>query len=101
MTSGLGKLYCLAAVSAGCETKLPRARAASRRLAIDGCEEHCARRTLELAGLPVHVHLVLTDMGIEKQPAEPHFDVHTRQIVDKLQNLAGPEGQNPPSPLRS
>lgn len=68
---GRGKIFCLAAVSAEIEDKLQRARDAARRVAIDGCEDHCARKTLERAGLPVERHLVLTEIGIQKQPATP------------------------------
>lgn len=92
MTEGMGKLFCLAAVSAQRDEKLQRARAAGRRIAIDGCDDDCARRTLEAASLPVDAHLRITDLGIEKQPAEPEWITHTKRVVDKLrQLLSGPQ----------
>jgi uncharacterized metal-binding protein len=91
-TEGLGKLFCLAAVSAGREEKMQRARAATKRIAIDGCEEDCARRTLELAGLPVDAHVRITDIGIEKQPQQPHWVIHTKRVVEKVREaLCGPQ----------
>lgn len=99
MTEGLGKLFCLAAVSAQRDEKLKRARAAGKRLAIDGCEDDCARRTLEMAGLAVDAHVRVTDLGIEKQPAEPHWLVHTRRVVDKLREVV--EGRSNPTPTAS
>ncbi len=88
-TEGLGKLFCLAVVSARREEKMKRAIGAGRRVAIDGCDEDCARRTLELAGLPVDVHVRITDLGIEKQPAEPNWLIHTKRVVDKVRELVG------------
>jgi uncharacterized metal-binding protein len=100
MTEGLGKLFCLAAVSAQRGGKMPRARQASKRIAIDGCDEDCAKRTLELAGLTVDAHVRITDLGIEKQPQEPHWLVHTKRVVEKVKEvLCGPQpGQPAASP---
>jgi uncharacterized metal-binding protein len=89
MTEGMGKLFCLAAVSAQRDEKMQRAKAAGKRFAIDGCDEDCARRTLELAGLPVDAHVRITDLGIEKQPAEPEWITHTKRVVEKLRQLLG------------
>ena len=50
---GVGNLFCAAAVAAERPDKLARSRAAARRVVVDGCEDHCARRVLENAGLPV------------------------------------------------
>ncbi len=92
VTEGLGKLFCLAAISAQRDEKMSRARQASKRIAIDGCEEDCARRTLELAGLAVDAHVRITDLGIEKQPQEPHWLVHTKRVVEKVREVVyGPQ----------
>jgi len=74
----VGQLFCLAAMSAAIPDKVARARNAAVRIAIDGCEDHCARKTLEIAALPVDVHLELTAVGIEKKPASPSIlnDMH-------------------------
>lgn len=95
MTEGLGKLFCLAAMSAQREEKLQRARAAAQRIAIDGCDDDCARRTLEAAGLPVDVYVKITDLGIEKQPAEPEWITHTKRVVNKLQQMLSSPGAKP------
>jgi uncharacterized metal-binding protein len=89
MTEGLGKLFCLAAVSAQREEKMQRARAAGQRIAIDGCDDDCARRTLEAAGLAVGAHVRITDLGIEKQPAQPEWITHTKQVAEKLRQVLG------------
>jgi uncharacterized metal-binding protein len=74
----VGQLFCLAAMSAGIPEKVARARNAAVRVAIDGCEDHCARKTLDISALPVDVHLELTAVGIEKKPANPSIlnDMH-------------------------
>jgi len=66
---GIGQVVCLAA------RRRSRADSSSgtvcaMRIAIDGCEDHCARRTLELA-VAADVHVVLTSLGVEKSPAHP------------------------------
>jgi uncharacterized metal-binding protein len=82
---GKGQAFCLAAMSARIEEKLKRAREAGTRIAIDGCEDHCARKTLESAGLPVDLHMVLTgDLGMEKKPASPNVIGDTKRVVEAV-----------------
>lgn len=90
MKTGKAQLFCIAAMAAGLPDKLARARQAARRMAIDGCDDHCCRKIMEQAGLPVDAHVVVTDCGIEKQPQEPHFLVHGRRVVNEAEaKLAG------------
>ncbi len=90
MEQGAGQLFCVAAVAAGIQTKTERARNAAARIAIDGCEDHCVRKTLEKAGLSADVHVVLTDLGIEKKPAQPNMINDAKKVVDKVKAaLAG------------
>ncbi len=63
---GTGKMFCLAGIGGRVEGILEKARAAAKVLAIDGCPEECARKTLELAGFKNFQHLKLADMGLEK-----------------------------------
>ncbi len=89
MEQGAGSLFCIAAVAAGIEQKMDRALQARRRVAIDGCEDHCVRKVLEKAGLKADVHVVLTDMGIEKKPAQPNLITDARKVVDAVKNKLG------------
>jgi uncharacterized metal-binding protein len=86
MEQGAGNLFCIAAVAAGIEQKLDRARKAGRRVAIDGCEDHCVRKVLEKAGLVADVHVVLTDMGIEKKPAQPNLITDAKKVADAVKS---------------
>jgi len=80
---GAGRLFCMAAVAAGISDKLERARQGAARVVIDGCEDRCCRKVLEKAGLPVDVHVVVTDLGIEKQPSEPRLVLDTKRVVER------------------
>ncbi len=93
---GKGQTFCLAAMSARIEEKLERSREAGLRIAIDGCEDHCARKTLEFAGLPVDVHLVLTtDLGMEKKPASPNMIGETKRVVEAVVEKLEKKGEDP------
>ncbi len=87
MEQGAGQLFCIAAVAAGIEQKVERARSAALRVAIDGCEDQCARKTLEKAGLSADVHVVLTELGIEKKPAQPNLINDSRKVVERVRTL--------------
>ena len=89
MEQGAGSLFCIAAVAAGIEQKMDRARKAGQRVAIDGCEDHCARKVLEKEGLSSDVHVVLTDMGIEKKPVQPNMISDARKVVDVVRQKLG------------
>jgi len=89
MEQGAGNLFCIAAVAAGIEQKMDRARKAGRQVAIDGCEDHCVRKVLEKAGLAADVHVVLTDMGIEKKPAQPNMINDAKKVVDAVKQKLG------------
>jgi uncharacterized metal-binding protein len=79
-----GKLFCVAAVGADIPDKMERARNAVRRVVIDGCEDHCARKIMEKAGLPVDLHVDVTQLGIEKQPAEPQLVLNAKRVVEHV-----------------
>ncbi len=84
MQEGVGSLFCIAAVGAEIPEKLTRARSARRRVVIDGCEDHCARKIMEKAGLPVDLHVDATELGIEKKPEQPHLVLHTKRVVEHV-----------------
>ncbi len=89
MEQGAGNLFCIAAVAAGIEQKLERARKAEGRIAIDGCEDHCTRKVLEKAGLAADVHVVLTDIGVEKKPAQPNMINDAKKVVETVKQKVG------------
>ena len=89
MQQGVGSLFCIASVAADIAEKMERTRKAGRRVVIDGCEDHCCRKVMEKAGVAIDVHVVVTDLGIEKKPAQPDMIGDAKKVVDKVKALAG------------
>lgn len=87
MQQGVGSLLCIAAVAADIADKMDRTRKAAKRIAIDGCDDHCCRKVMEKAGVAVDVHVVATDLGIEKKPAQPDMIGDAKKVVDKVKAL--------------
>ena len=69
---GAAKMYCLAGIGGRVDGILDTTKAASAILAIDGCEQDCARKTLELAGFTKVAHVRLSDFGMEKGKTPPN-----------------------------
>lgn len=63
---GLGKMYCLAGIGRKVESMLSMTRSAKKIVALDGCAQECARKTLELGGFSGFEHLKLADLGLTK-----------------------------------
>ncbi len=80
----VGALFCVVAVAAEIPDKLDRTRNAARRVIIDGCDDHCCRKVMEKAGLSVEVDVLVTDLDIEKQPAEPSLINDTKKVVEHV-----------------
>lgn len=87
---GTGKMYCLAGVGGRVRTIMENVRGAARVLAIDGCPQECARKTLEVAGLGGFQHLKLWEMGYAKgeTPVTPE---RIREVADHGAALLGEE----------
>ena len=64
--SGLGKMSCLAGLSAQVPGILKDAESADEIVAIDGCPLECVRKTMEAAGIKDFEHVRLTEFGLEK-----------------------------------
>ena len=89
---GFGKMYCLAGIGGRVEDILVNARAASAILAIDGCQQNCAKKTMELAGFKDFAYIQLADMGFEKGKTKVSVDEIRKVSVlgkTKLDSLEG------------
>ena len=62
-----GKMYCLAGLGGHVSGLIESTKTAKRIIAIDGCPVHCAKKTVEHAGFKPDVHVVVTDLGIQKR----------------------------------
>jgi len=85
---GTGKMYCLAGVGGRVEAILGNVRSAAKVLAIDGCEQECARKTLELAGFGGFQHLKLWEMGFHKG-STPVTPERIREVANRGAILLG------------
>ena len=87
---GVGNMFCLAGVSGRVGGIMDKTKAASRILAIDGCQLDCARLTLEEANIKNFSHLRVTDFGMEKGKAAPTPEAVT-QVASKAESLLSGE----------
>jgi uncharacterized metal-binding protein len=63
---GVGKMFCLAGIGAQLSGFVQSAWDVETMVAIDGCPVGCAKAILEQAKVPLKNHLVITELGIEK-----------------------------------
>ena len=73
-------MSCLAGIGGRVSGPLASAAAAHSILAIDGCPQDCAIKTLELAGFANVKHLRVTDLGFKKGQTPATDDV-IREVV--------------------
>ncbi|WP_285906974.1 putative zinc-binding protein [Pseudodesulfovibrio pelocollis] len=76
---GQGKMSCLAGIGGRVSGTIKSTEAAGRILAIDGCPQNCARKTLEEAGFTQYDHLQLDEIGLKKGASEP--SAHTIELA--------------------
>jgi uncharacterized metal-binding protein len=79
---GTGRMYCLAGIGGRVSGIMANTQAAGRILAIDGCDQDCARKTLELAGFKDFQHLKLAEMGFKKGQT-PMTPARVREVADR------------------
>ncbi|MDI1248051.1 MAG: putative zinc-binding protein [Lacunisphaera sp.] len=72
-------MSCLAGIGGRVSGLMANAAAAPALLAIDGCPQDCAKKTLELAGFTHVKHVRVTDLGFKK--GKTPVDEYAIQIV--------------------
>ena len=75
MRAGTGDMYCLAGIGGHVSGIMASTAAATKILAIDGCAQECARKTLEHAGFTGFRHLKLDELGFKKRHTPPTDEV--------------------------
>jgi uncharacterized metal-binding protein len=53
---------------------------------VDGCEEHCAKKKLEVAGIEANMQVVLTQIGIKKTNPSDIRSEYVEQVISALNN---------------
>ena len=64
-----GNMFCLAGIGGKVAGIIQKTQAASKILAIDGCELDCVKNCLQQAGFQEFNHLRVTDLGMKKGQA--------------------------------
>lgn len=80
-------MYCTAAVAAGVHTALERGAGARKVVALDGCNQCCARKILEQAGFGECAHVELGALGLVKGESpinEEHVELVSRAVRMEL-----------------
>jgi uncharacterized metal-binding protein len=80
-------MFCLAGIGGRVPAIMDNMKMAGEIWAIDGCQEDCAKRTLELAGFTVTQHLRVTDCGFEKGKS-PATEENIAVVLGKAQAQA-------------
>lgn len=83
---GSGKMACLAGIGGRVSGIVKSAEGAAAILAIDGCGLHCAKKSLEEAGLAKFTHLCLTDIDFKKGETEVN-DTNIGRVVRHLKTI--------------
>lgn len=83
--AGAGRMSCLAGIGGRVPGIIETTQAASAVLAIDGCPQECARKTLESAGFDGFKHLRLAELGMKKG-STPANEANIQAVV----GAAGP-----------
>ncbi len=81
-------MYCLAGIGGRVDAIMANTRGAAKVLAIDGCSQECARKTLERAGFSGFEHLKLEEMGFHKGET-PVTSERVRAVADRAAALLG------------
>jgi len=83
-------MICTAAVGAGIEDIMDKARGAKRVLVIDGCDKACAFKIMEKAGFKEFISMRLDILGLEKsktpveEPLVEKMAAHACQLLEGL-----------------
>lgn len=85
---GYGRMYCIVGIGAHIQPMVQSARDVDRIVAIDGCDVCCARKLLEHLEIRPHQHVIVTQLGIEK-----NYDITwpAEQVAAVKKAIRGPE----------
>jgi len=84
----LASMGCLIAVANGLGFALDPVKVAERIIVIDGCPEHCAKLTMEKAGVSSFDYILLSELGMEKGHTKVDQD-HIGRVYDRAEALLG------------
>lgn len=86
---GKGRMMCTVGIGARIPGIMKSTEGTDEVIAIDGCALICARKSLELAGFTVNKHIVLTELGIQKNKDLDLQENEVSTMMAKVENALG------------
>lgn len=84
---GAGTMMCTAGIGAHQQGITRSAQGCDRIIVIDGCQLACAKDSLEHAGIQVHKHIVLTELGVKKSKNPDMDPAEVKDILEQVKAL--------------
>ncbi|WP_406657680.1 putative zinc-binding protein [Methanolobus sp. ZRKC2] len=81
---GVGNMMCMVGIGGRRSGLLKSAEGCERVVVIDGCPVNCAKETMEQAGIRMDKHILLTDLGIQKNK---NLDINPSEVKDILSKV--------------
>ena len=81
---GKAKVYCLIGMAAHISGMVDTAKSASGVVAIDGCQVACAKEALDHIGIPISQHIIITELGVEKNHLFDWTDEQIEKVIDAV-----------------
>lgn len=80
------KMSCVAGIGAHVPTIVDTAKAARKVVVIDGCPVTCGKKAADLAGVCIHDHFIITELGIKKSYNLDIDTVTISQITERIRS---------------
>ncbi|MDW7775935.1 MAG: putative zinc-binding protein [Methanosarcinales archaeon] len=84
---GAGTMMCIAGIGAHQHGITRSAQGCYKIVVIDGCKLACAKNCLEHAGIRVHKHIVLTELGIKKSKDLDMKPTEVKNIMEQVKAI--------------
>jgi uncharacterized metal-binding protein len=83
---GKGNIMCTVGIGGNVPGIMKSTEGTDEIIAIDGCPLICARRSLELAGFTVNKHIVLTELGMQKNKELDLEGSEIKEMMTKVES---------------
>ncbi|MCX6687139.1 MAG: putative zinc-binding protein [Methanoregula sp.] len=84
---GFGSGSCLAGLGGNVDKLISTGREADERVVIDGCPVACAKKIMDISGLPINRYVMITELGIEKTPGPVFNEKDVQTVIDAVKNV--------------
>ncbi len=81
---GFGSGSCLAG---NVDKLISTEREADERVVIDGCPVACAKKIMDVSGLPINRYVIITEIGIGKTPGPVFNEKDVQTVIDAVKNV--------------